>query len=123
MAISESHLIDQSAAMGVVWLKDLTPKIRLTPLDKVPRLLLEHRVLVGDRNKLVVTEALCVRNVGEVRIPLLAEFTDDQRFVKIVLLQEGLGVVVAVDIDLSQGVVHGRILGAGLDPSLQPGED
>jgi hypothetical protein len=109
--------------MDVFWLKDLTPKIRLTPLDEVPRLLLEHRVLVGDRNKLVVTEALCVRNVGEVWIPLLAEFTDDQRLVKVVLLQERLGVVVAVDVNLGQGVVHGGILRAGLDPSLQPGED
>ena len=109
--------------MDVVRLKDLSPKIRLTPLDKVPRLLLEHRVLVGDRNKLVVTEALCVRNVGEVWIPLLAEFTDNQRLVKVVLLQERLGVAVAVDVNLGQGVVHGRILRAGLYTSLQPRED
>lgn len=109
--------------MNVVWLKDLSPKIRFTPLDEVPRLLLEHRVLIGDRNKLVVTEALCVRNIGEVWIPLLAEFTDDQRLVKVVLLQERLRVAVAVDVDLGQGVVHGRILRAGLYPSLQPGED
>jgi hypothetical protein len=109
--------------MDVFRLKDLTPKIRLTPLDEVPRLLFEHRVLIGNRNKLVVTEALCVRNVGEVWIPLLAEFTDDQRLVKVVLLQERLGVVVAVDINLGQSIVHGGILRAGLDPSLQPGED
>lgn len=120
---SSSHLVDQGTTVDVVRLKDLSPKIRLTPLDEVPRLLLEHRVLIGDRNKLVITEALCVRNVGEVWIPLLAEFTDDQRLVKVVLLQERLGVAIAVDVDLGQGVVHGRILRAGLHPSFQPGED
>ena len=117
------HLIDQSATMDIVWLKNLSPKIRLAPLDEVPRLLLEHRVLIGNRNEFVVTEALCVRDVGKVWIPLLAEFTDDQWLVKVVLLQERLGVVVAVNVNLGQGVVHGGILRTGLDPSLQPGED
>ena len=109
--------------MDVVWLKDLTPKIRLTPLNKVPRLLLEHRVLVGDRDKLVVAEALRIRDVGEVWVPLLAEFSDDQRLVKVVLLQERFGVIVAVDINLGQGIVYWGILRTGLDPSLQPWED
>ena len=108
--------------MDVVRLKDLSPKVRLTPLDEVPPLLLEHRVFIGDRNKLVVTEALCVRDVGEIWIPLLAEFADDQGLVKVILFQESLGVVVAVNVDLGQGVVHRGILRAGLDPSLQPGE-
>ena len=101
----------------------MSPKIRLAPLDEVPRLLLEHRVLIGDCNELVIAETLRVRNIGKVWIPLLAEFTDDQWLVKVVLLQERLGVVVAVNVNLGQGVVHGGILRAGLDPSLQPGED
>jgi len=109
--------------MDVARLKDLSPKIRLTSLDEVPRLLLEHRVLIGDCDKLVVTEALCVRNICEVWVPLLAEFTDDQGLVEVILLQERLGVVVAVDVNLGQGVVHGGILRSGLDPSLQPGKD
>jgi len=119
----ESHLIDQSTTMDIVWLENLSPKIRLAPLDEIPRLLLEHGVLIGDRDEFVVTEALCVRDVGKVWIPLLAEFTNYQWFVKVVLLQERLGVVVAVNVDLGQGVVHGGILRASLDPSLQPGED
>ena len=123
LAARKSYLVDQSATMDVVWLKNLSPKISLTPLDKVPRLLLEHRVLIGDRNELVITEALCVRNVGKVWIPLLAEFADDQRLVEVVLLQECLRIVVAVNVNLGQGVVHRGILGVGLDPSLQPGED
>jgi len=109
--------------VDIVWLKDLSPKICLAPLDEVPRLLLEHRVLIGDRDEFFVAEALCVRNVGEIWIPLLAEFADNQRLVEVVLLQERLGVVVAVNVNLGQSVVHGGILRAGLDPSLQPGED
>ena len=120
MSSSRSHLVDQGTAVGVFWLKDLTPKVGLTPLDQVPRLLLEHRVLVGDCNKFVVAETFCICDVREVWVPLLAEFTDDQRLVKIVLLQERLRVVVAVDVNLGQGVVHGGILRAGLDPGLQP---
>ena len=101
----------------------MSPKIRLAPLDEVPRLLLEHRVLIGDCNELVIAETLRVRNIGKVWIPLLAEFTDDQWLVKVVLLQERLGVVVAVDVNLGQSVVHGGILRTGLDPGFQPGED
>jgi len=109
--------------VDVFWLKDLTPKIGFTPLDEVPRLLFEHRVLICDRDKLVVTESLCVRNVGEVWVPLLAEFTDNQRLVKVVLLQECLGIVVAVNVDLGQSIVHGGVLGASLDSGLQPWQD
>ena len=118
MGASESHLVYKSSAVDVVRLKNLAPKVRLTPLDEVSCLLLEHRVLVGDRNEFVVTETLRVRDVGKVWVPLLAEFTNHQRFVKVVLLQERLWVIVAIDINLGQGVVHGRILGAGLDPGL-----
>ena len=109
--------------MNIVWLKDLSPKIGFTSLDEIPRLLLEHRVFIGNRNKLLVAEALCVRDVGEVWIPLLAEFTDDRGLIKVVLLQECLGVIVAIDVNLGQGVIHGRILRTGLYPSLQPGKD
>ena len=60
---------------------------------------------------------------GEVWVPFLAEFSNDQRLVEVVLLQERLGVVVAVNVDIGQGVVHGGILRASLNPNLQPGKD
>ena len=58
MRWSEPYLIDQSTTMDISCLKDLTPKVCLTPLNEVPCLLLEHRIFVGDRNELVVTKAL-----------------------------------------------------------------
>ena len=122
-AIREPHLINEGTTVDIALLKDLGPKIRLTPLDEVPRLLLEHRILVGDRDKLVVAEALCIRNVGEIWIPLLTEFTDNQRLIKVVLLQERLGVVVTIDVNLGQSVVYRGVLRASLDTSFQPGKD
>lgn len=111
-------MIDQSATVDITWLKDLGPKIGLTPLDEIPRLLLEHGVLVGDRNEFFVAETFRICDIGKVWIPLLAEFTNDQRLVKVVLFQERLRIVVAVDVDLGQGIVHGRILRVGLNPGL-----
>jgi hypothetical protein len=58
--------------------KNLRPKLRLATFHQVSSLLFEHRVVVGDRNKLVITEPLCVGNVGKVRIPSLTELPDDQ---------------------------------------------
>ena len=39
------------------------------------------------------------------------------------LLEESLWVVVGVDVDLGQGVVGGRLVGALVDTGLQPGQD
>ena len=41
----------------------------------------------------------------------------------VVLFQELLGVVVAVNVDLGQRVKDGGILAAGLDACLEPGQD
>jgi len=42
--------------MNIISNEDLSPEIRLTTLDEVASLLFEHRVVVGDSNKLVVTK-------------------------------------------------------------------
>ncbi|KAI3480029.1 hypothetical protein L1887_57805 [Cichorium endivia] len=97
-------LLDELAAMG-------------------PRLVLEHGVVVGDGDQLIVAEALGVGDVGEVGVALLAVLADDARVVEVVFLEEGLGVVVAVDGDLGEGVVERLVLGAGLDLGLEEGED
>ncbi len=38
-------------------------------------------------------------------------------------MQEALGVVVAVDVDLGQGIVHRRVGAAFLDLDLKPGQE
>ena len=83
--------------MDVVSLQHLRPKLELAPLDEVASLLLEHRVVIGDGDELIVAEALRVCNVRQVRIPGFTEFTDNKRFVEleqmvsIVVLHEQLG--------------------------------
>jgi hypothetical protein len=61
--------------------EDLGPKIQLTSLDEITGLMFEHRIIISDRDKLVVAESLRVGNVGEIWISLLAVFTDDEGFV------------------------------------------
>lgn len=63
--------------------KNLRPKLRLATFYQISRLLFEHRVVVGDRNKLIITEPFCVGNVGKVRIPSLTELSDNQRLIQL----------------------------------------
>ena len=61
----------------------MSPKLKLTTLDKIPRLLLEHRVLVGDGDELIIAEALSVCNVSQIRVALLAELSNNKRLVEL----------------------------------------
>ena len=63
--------------------EDLCPKFRLTTLHEVASLLFKHRVFIGDRDKLVITEALCVGNVRQVGIPSLTEFSNNERLIQL----------------------------------------
>ena len=74
-------MINQRATMHVVRNEDLSPQLRLTTLDEVSSLLFEHRVLVGDRDELIITETFGICNVRQIRIARLAEFTNNERFI------------------------------------------
>lgn len=67
--------------MHVIGHKDLSPQFRLATFHKVPGLLLEHRVIIGDGNEFIVTEALSVGNVSQVGIASLAELSDNERLI------------------------------------------
>ncbi len=69
--------------MGIIGDQHFSPKFRLTTLDEISRLLFEHRVVVGYDNQLLVAEAFCVCDVGEVRVPLHAGFTNYKRFIQL----------------------------------------
>ena len=69
--------------MHIIPNKDLGPQVRLTAFNQIPSLLLEHRVVVGDANELVIAETLSISNVCEIRISSLAEFAHNQRFVEL----------------------------------------
>lgn len=78
------YLVDELAPVDVVRNEDLCPKLGLAPPDEVPGLLLEHRVLIGDRNEFVVAETFRVGNVRKVGITLLAELANYQRLVQLI---------------------------------------
>jgi hypothetical protein len=79
--MSYTYLVDQLATVHVAWDKNLRPQLRNTTLDQVACLLLEHRVLVRDRNQLLIAEALGICNVRKIGVASLAEFTNEKRFI------------------------------------------
>jgi len=74
---NKPYLIDELAAMEVVGNKNLGPQLWLATFDKITRLLLEHRVVVGDSNELVVTETFGIRNIRQIGVSGLAELSDN----------------------------------------------
>lgn len=56
-------------------------------------------------------------------IALLAVTTDNVAVVELVLHQEAFGVVVAVDVDLGECIVRGRLFNAFMDTGLQPWQE
>ncbi len=69
--------------MGIILDEDLTPKIRLAAFNKIPSLLFEHGVVVGDSNKLIVAKAFSIGNVGKVRIAGFTKLSDNEGLVKL----------------------------------------
>lgn len=72
--------------MDVLGAENLGPEFQTTALDEVPRLVLEHRVLVRDVDELVVAESLGVGDVGKVGVALLAVLSNDERVVDLRVL-------------------------------------
>lgn len=73
-------------------------------------------------NQLLVTLSSLIRHTGQVGVSFLTVLAHHAAVVKGVLPQKAFGVVVAVDVDLGQGVVGGGLLAALVNASLQPGQ-
>lgn len=71
-------------------------------------------------DELQVALSSLVSNAGQVGVSLLAVFSDHGAVVERVLLQEALGCVVAVNVDLGQCIVGSRLLASLMDTRLQP---
>ena len=69
-------------------------------------------------NQFLVTLSSFVGHTGEVGVSLLTVLAHHAAVVVGVLPQEALGVVVAVDVDLGQGVVGSRLLATFVDTSF-----
>ena len=84
----KQYLIYELTAVNVVANEDLGPQLRLATFDEIAGLLLEHRVVVGDSNKLIVAESFGVRDVRQVRVPCFAELSDDEGLIQLKQGQE-----------------------------------
>lgn len=71
-------------------------------------------------NQFLVTLSSFIGHTGQVGVSFLTVFAHDTTVVVGVLPQEALGVVVAVDVDLGQGIVGSRFLTTFMNTSLQP---
>ena len=113
-------LVNNAALELVGVVEDVGPELLVLTLDKVAGLVLEETVLVGDLNQLVVAETTLVGDKGKVRVAFLTVFTNHLGVVELVLGEELLGVLVGVNVDLSNGVVGGGLDVALGDAGLQP---
>lgn len=71
-------------------------------------------------NEFLVTLSSFISHASQVGVSLFTVLAHHAAIIVGVLPQEALGVVVAVDVDLGQGVVGCRLLTAFMNTSLQP---
>jgi len=69
--------------VDIVWYENLSPKVRSAALDQITSQLLVHRIVVRDRDELIVTQSFGISDVCEVRVTLLAVFANDQWLVEL----------------------------------------
>ena len=69
--------------MNILRDKDLYPKLLLSSFNQVMSLLLEHGVVIGNDDNLVVAEPFSICNVGQVRVLRLTELSNYQRFIQL----------------------------------------
>lgn len=79
-----THLVNELSSVVIAWRQDLRPKFQTTTLDEIACLVLEHRIVVGDGDELIVAEALGIGNVGEVRVTLFTVLADHKRLVELI---------------------------------------
>jgi hypothetical protein len=110
----------------VLRIEDNSPKLGRLTFNKVASLHSIQVVAVSNLDKFLIAGAPCslVSSESEVRISLLAVFTDDFAVIVLILDQEVLNILVAwVDINLSQSVVKSwldnSVLVAGLKPNSE----
>ena len=99
------YLINEGSTEGVLRVKNMFPKGWIPPADQMPGSILEQRVLVTHSYQLHITLSPLIRHTRQMRVPLLTVLPNHIALIESVLSEEPLRVVVAIDIDLGQGVV------------------
>mmetsp|Transcript_1444 Transcript_1444/g.4314 ORF Transcript_1444/g.4314 Transcript_1444/m.4314 type:complete len:835 (-) Transcript_1444:1882-4386(-) len=112
-------LVHCEPAERVFRVQHARPQVRARALHHVPRLLLEHGVVVGQRKQLLVAQPPLVSDEGQVRVAPLAELADDAAVVVRVGPQKVLCVDAAVDVHLGQPRVDLHVRAPVRDERLQ----
>ena len=73
-----TYLINELTMVEIVRNKHLEPQLRPATFDEITRLVFKHRVVVGDGDELVITKALGICDVRQIRVPGLAKLSDNQ---------------------------------------------
>ena len=113
-------LVDEHALVRVVVRQDLGPQVEVHAVAEVASLRLEERVLVGALHEVVVALAAGVRHHRQIRVALLAVLAHNGAVIERVGVEEVLRVLVGVDVDFGDGVVHRGVLRALVDARLEP---
>lgn len=71
-------------------------------------------------DELLVTLSSLICHTGQVRVSLLAVLSHHTAVIVRVFPQEAFGVVIAVDVDLCQGIMGSRFFTTFVDTRLQP---
>lgn len=78
-----AYLVNQLTTVDIFRYENLSPKVRSAALDQITGLLLVHRIVVRDCDKLIVTESLGIGDVCKVRVAFLAVFANNQWFIEL----------------------------------------
>mmetsp|Transcript_25810 Transcript_25810/g.40097 ORF Transcript_25810/g.40097 Transcript_25810/m.40097 type:complete len:1000 (+) Transcript_25810:1485-4484(+) len=128
------HLINKLPTLGLLLSVNVTflafflsenlrPQLQILSLNEVSGKITEQTMSETDLDKLIVTfsSTLLVSNECKGRIQTLAEGTEDLGFVEHVVGQEGLGVLVHLNVNLTQRVVSSRLSTSSGNTCLEPG--
>lgn len=75
------YLVNELSTVGVAFLQNVLPQCRVSSMNQITCLVLEHGVLICDVDKFIVTLSLLVTNISEVRISLLAVLSNEARII------------------------------------------
>jgi len=116
-------LVDNLLSVRVLFLEDLSPKWFALTLNEITSLHTVEVVLVGDLNELIIALApsTLIGSEGQIRVLVLAVFTDHVTVIELVVDQEALSIFAAtVDVDLGESVVERGLLNTFFITGLEP---
>lgn len=96
----------------VNWNSQLGTHVRGTQVQKIAPYI----------DEFLVTLSSLIGHTGQVRVSLLTVFSHHAAVIERVFPQEAFRVVVAVNVDLGQSIMGGRLLTAFMDARLEPGQ-